>query len=315
MKDIKGKVAFITGGASGIGLGIAKACAKYGMKVVIADSRQEALDEAMVYFKDKKQPVHPIKLDVTDRVAYAKAADEAENVFQKIHVLVNNAGVASGGPVQNMTYKDWDFSMGVNVGGVINGLVTMLPRIIKHGEGGHVVATSSTGGLFAVGGCVIYCTTKFAVAGMMETVATDLQDKNIGASVLVPGPTVTNLGPSTFANRPARLQNEGETWPPKMPPPPKDGQPRPPMPDFSKIFMDPVETGERVVRGIRNNDLFIITHPEFKDGIIARNEALLRACPDQPLDTNLHELLKKMGSLVYNPIYDKQKQVGPPDWI
>jgi NAD(P)-dependent dehydrogenase (short-subunit alcohol dehydrogenase family) len=314
MKDIEGKVAFITGGASGIGLGIAKACAKYGMKAVIADSRQNALDEAMKYFNEKKLPVHPIKLDVTDRVAYAKAADEAEAVFEKIHLLVNNAGVATGGPVWMMTYKDWDFSMGVNVGGAINGIVTILPRIMKHGEGGHIVATSSTGGLAAVGGVVTYNTTKYALAGMMETIATDLQDKNIGASVLVPGPTMTNLGPSTFANRPAHLINEGQAWPPRMPPPPKDGQPRPPMPDFSKIFMDPVEMGERVIRGIRRNDLFIITHPEFKEGFKARNEAIMRACPDEPINTQRYEMLKHMGTLVYNPIYDKQQPVGPPDW-
>ncbi len=316
MKDIKGKVAFITGGASGIGLGIAKACAKYGMKVVIADSRQDALDEAMKYFNEKKLPVHPIKLDVTDREAYARAADEAERVFGKIHVLVNNAGVASGGPVQNMTYKDWDFSMSVNVGGAINGLVTILPRIIKHGEGGHIVATSSTGGLAAVGGVVTYNTTKFALAGMMETAATDLQSLNIGASVLVPGPTTTNLGPSTFANRPEKYRNEGQAWPPQPPKPPP-GQPplkMPPMPDFSKIFMDPVEMGERVIRGIRRNDLFIITHPEFKAGFNVRNEAIMRACPDEPLNTQRYEMLKNMGSLVYNPIYDKQTQVGPPDW-
>lgn len=313
MENIQGKVAFITGGASGIGLGITKACVKYGMKVVIVDSRQDALDEAMVYFKEKNQPVHPIKLDVTDREAYAGAADEAEKVFEKIHVLVNNAGVAVGGPVQNMTYKDWDFCIGINIVGVINGLVTILPRIIKHGEGGHVIATSSTAGLTAVGFNVVYNTTKYALAGMMETIATDLQDLNIGASVLVPGPTATNLGPSTFANRPEHLKNEGQTWPPK---PPAGAPPRRPpnMPDFRKVFMDPVEMGERVVRGIRRNDLFIITHPEFKDGIIARNEALLRACPDQPLNTELHEILKKMGTLVYNPIYEKQEQVGPPDW-
>src|SRR4030042_7188179 len=118
MKDVKGKVAFITGGASGIGRGIAKACARYGMKVVIADSRQDALDEAMKYFKEKKLPVHPIKLDVTDREAYVKAADEAEKVFGKIHVLVNNAGVASGGgPINKLTYKYWGYSRGVNGGG------------------------------------------------------------------------------------------------------------------------------------------------------------------------------------------------------
>ena len=147
MKDLKGKTAFITGGASGIGLGIAKACAKYGMKVVIADMRQDALDEAMAYFKDKKLPVHTFKLNVTDREAYARAADEAEKVFGKIHVLVNNAGVGAGGTIENLTYKDWDYSVSVNMGGVINGVTTILPRMLKHGEGGHIVSTSSTNGI------------------------------------------------------------------------------------------------------------------------------------------------------------------------
>jgi NAD(P)-dependent dehydrogenase (short-subunit alcohol dehydrogenase family) len=310
MKDIKGKVAFITGGASGIGLGIAKACARHGMKVVIVDSRQEALDEAMKYFKEKKQPAHAIKLDVTDREAYARAAAEAEKVYGKIHVLVNNAGVASGGRVDTCTYKDWDFSMDVNVGGTINGLVTVLPYILKHGEGGHIVATSSTGGLTAVGNCAIYCTTKYALAGMMECVATDLQDQNIGASVLVPGPTTTNLGASSFANKSEKYRNAGETWPPKTPPErPKDTKAPPPM--DNGVFMDPVETGERVVRGIINNDLFIITHPEFKEGFNARNEAIMRACPDEPVNHKRKDVVKLFGSLLYNPIYEKQKQVGP----
>jgi len=314
MENIEGKVAFITGGASGIGLGIAKACAKYGMKVVIADMRQDALDEAMAYFKEKKQPVHAIKLDVTDRVAYAKAADEAEAVFGKIHVLVNNAGVGGGGPVETVTYKDWDYTVGVNLGGAINGVMTILPRILKHGEGGHIIATSSTNGIAATGASITYCTTKFAVAGMMEALATELQDKGIGASVLVPGPTTTNLGKSSFENRPAHLRNEGETWPPPPPPPPKDGQPRrPPMMD-KDVWMDPVETGERVVRGIKNNDLFIITHPEFKAGFNVRNEAIMRACPDEPRNAKRWEIIKNFGTIIYNDIYEKQKQVGPPDW-
>jgi NAD(P)-dependent dehydrogenase (short-subunit alcohol dehydrogenase family) len=312
MKDIKGKVAFITGGASGIGLGIAKVFAKNGMKVIIADMRQDALDEAMAYFKKARQSVHPIKLDVTDRIAYAKAADEAEKVFGKIHVLVNNAGVgSSGSSVEKLGYKDWDYSMGVNVGGVINGLVTIIPRILKHGEGGHVVATSSTCGLMAADGFIVYCATKYAVAGMMECVASDLQDKGIGASVLVPGPTNTNLGASSFVNKPANLRNEGETWPPPPPPPSKDGKPQE---DPSKMYMDPVETGERVLRGIRNNDLYIITHPEYKAGIKARHEAIMRACPDEPRDEKRWEVIKTFGTLLYNPIYDKQQQVGPPDW-
>jgi NAD(P)-dependent dehydrogenase (short-subunit alcohol dehydrogenase family) len=307
MKELKDKVAFITGGASGIGLGIAKACAKYGMKVLIVDMRPEALGEAMKYFKEKNLPAHPINLNITNREAYVKAADEAEKVFGKIHVLVNNAGVggSSEGPVEEATFKDWDYSVSVNIGGVINGVVTILPRILKHGEGGHIVSTSSTLGIAASGGSVCYCMTKFAVAGMMESLATDLQDKNVGVSVLLPGPVRTNLGQSSFENRPAQLRNEGETWPPK-PPPMFD--------EMMKIFMDPVETGERVVRGIRNNDLFIHTHPEFREAFIARHEAIMRAIPDEPRDERRVKIARNLGTIYRNDIYDKQQPVGPPDW-
>lgn len=209
------------------------------MKVVIADFRQKPLDEAMSYFNDKKQPAHAIRLDVTDRVAYAKAADEAEATFGNIHILVNNAGVGSGGPVTKLTYKDWDYSMGVNLGGVINGIVTMLPRILKHGEGGHIVATSSTNGIAATGLSLPYCTTKFAIMGMMEALATELQNTNVGVSVLVPGPTLTNLGISSNDNRPAHLRNDEEMNPASeignKPQPPRDPH----------VWMDPIETGER----------------------------------------------------------------------
>jgi NADP-dependent 3-hydroxy acid dehydrogenase YdfG len=316
MEDVKGKVAFITGSASGIGLGIAKACVRYGMKVVIADSRQDALDEAMAYFRENGGEVHPIRLDITDREAYTRAADEAEAKFGKIHVLINNAGVASGGLAQQNTFKDWDFSVGVNITGVANGLVIILPRILKHGEGGHVVSTSSTAGFCAVNGNIIYNATKAAIASMMETLAGELMGTNVGASVLIPGPTNTNLGPSTFANRPEHLRNEGQPWPPQPPP----GRREPPpqmkqmMEDMQKIFMDPVETGERVLRGIRRNDIFIHTHPEFREGYTARHDALIRAIPDEPPNEKRRELIKKMGTLAYNPLYEKQTTPGPPDW-
>ncbi len=313
MKDLRGKVAFITGGASGIGLGIAKACAKYGMKVVIADKRQDALDEAMAYFKEKKLPVHPIKLDVTDREAYARAADEAEKVFGKIHVLVNNAGVGGGGPIESLTYKDWDYVVGVNLGGVINGVMTILPRILKHGEGGHIVSTSSTLGIAAGGNMITYCTTKAAVSAMMEALATDLQDKNIGVSVLFPGPTRGNLGKSSWENRPAHLRNEGETWPPKPPSGTPQRPPRPPE-HMDIVAMDPVETGERVIRGIRRNDLFIHTHPEFREGYIARHDAIIRAIPDEPRNEKRFKIISTFGTIYHNDIYDKQQPVGPPDW-
>lgn len=303
MENVKGKVAFITGGASGIGLGIAKVFAANEMKVVIIDSRQNAIDEAMSYFATTKYPVHAIKLNVTDREAYVKAADEAEKVFGKIHVLVNNAGVGAGGLVENCTYKDWDFGLSINLGGVINGVVTILPRIIKHGEGGHVVATASTSGIFAVGGFSIYSVTKAAVAVFMETIATELRDKGIGASVLVPGATSSNLAVSTAENRPAHLKNDVE------PPPLRAGG----MPKIEPgTWMDPIETGERVLNAIKRNDLYIITHPEFRDGIAARCGALLRSIPVEPPNEKRIAAVKAIGgTLLYNPIYDKQTTPGP----
>ncbi len=302
MESVAGKTAFVTGGASGIGLGIAKVFAASKMKVVIADSRQDALDEAMAYFREKKWPVHPIKLDVTDREAYARAADEAEAVFGKIHILINNAGVGvTGGDIRVNTFKDWDYGVSVNIMGVVNGILTILPRILKHGEAGHIISTSSTAGLFAVGGCAVYNTTKYAVAGLMETIATDLQGTNVGVSVLFPGGTRTNLGVSTQVNRPANLRN---TDPP--PAPPTGARPKLDM----SLYMDPVEMGERVLRGILRNDLFINTHPEFKAGYAIRGEAILRSVPDEPPNEARTAVQKPMGTLLYNTIYEKQTTPG-----
>jgi len=307
MQDVQGKTAFITGGASGMGLGMAKAFANAGMKVVIADIRREALDEAIrENFAETNFDVHGIPLDVTDRNQWVTAADEAEERYEKIHLLVLNAGVGVIATMQTATYKDWDFCMGVNVDGCINGLVTMLPRMLRHGEPGHVVATSSTGGFSAVGGAGLYCTAKFAVAGMMESLATDLADTPIGASVFFPGPVQTSLGLTTREVRPAHLRNEEIA----------DGGPafrRPPHQGVdSNLFMTKEEVGERVLRGIRNGDLMIMTHPEFRDGLVARNDALLRAIPEEPPNTARHEMLKAFGTLLYNPIYDEQKQVLTP---
>jgi NAD(P)-dependent dehydrogenase (short-subunit alcohol dehydrogenase family) len=142
MKDIEGKVAFITGGASGAGLGLAKVCSKNGMKVVIADVRRDSLDRAMSQFGGNPD-VHAIVLDVTDREAFARAADETERVFGKVHVVCNNAGINLFVPIEECTYNDWDWVMGVNFGGVVNGIQTFIPRIRKHGEGGHIVNTAS----------------------------------------------------------------------------------------------------------------------------------------------------------------------------
>lgn len=292
MENLQGKTAFITGAASGIGLGIAKAFAKHGMNIVIADARSEAVENALSFFKDNGYPAHGIALNVTDRDAYARAADEAESVFGNIHILVNNAGVAAGMcPIQEASFNDWDFIVSVNITGVFNGIATILPRILRHGEPGHVVSTSSTGGAFAVAGAGLYCTTKFAVSGMMESLASDLAETNVGVSVFYPGPINSNLGASTETVRPDSLKND---------------QPEQPQPPPSPFNMDAVEAGERVVRAIKRGDLFIWTHPEFKAGMELRNKAIIKAFPDEPIDEMRLKELKTFGTLVYNPVYEKQ---------
>src|SRR5215471_15202322 len=187
MRDLRGRVAFITGGASGIGLGISSAFIDAGMKAVLADLRQDHIDEAMAEFarRGQSQSVHAVRLDVTDRKAMAAAADETERVFGKVHVLVNNAGVGIAGPFRGITYADWDFGLRVNLGGVINGLQTFLPRIRAHGEGGHVVNTASLAALVPMPATYFtYVAAKAAVVAISETIRGELLQENIGVSVL-----------------------------------------------------------------------------------------------------------------------------------
>jgi NAD(P)-dependent dehydrogenase (short-subunit alcohol dehydrogenase family) len=307
MKDVSGKNAFITGGASGMGLGMAKAFAEAGMNVVIADIRQEALDEAMKEFENTNFAVHAIKLDVTDRDGWVKAANKAEERFGPIHLLALNAGVGVAGPMSTSTYRDWDFNIQVNLYGVINGVVTVLPRMQALDEECHIVTTSSTGGFSAVGTAGLYCTAKFAVSGMMESLATELEGSNVGVSCFYPGPVQTNLGATTGEVRPEHLKNEPK---PDVGP---DGRPPRNFTFDPSVFMSKEEVGKRVLRGILRGDLFIMTHPEFAPGIEARNKALLRAQPVEPINEERKETVAKFGTLLYNPIYDKQKVLdGPP---
>ncbi len=307
MESVEGKTAFITGGASGMGLGMAKVFARNGMKVVIADIRQEALDEAMAGFKDTNLAVHPVLLDVSDREAYARAADEAERVFGKIHLLCNNAGIGVTGPIKNATYDDWDWLKSVMLDGVINGVQTILPRIRGHGEGGHIVNTASMSGAFASGDAGIYITMKYAVVGMAEALHWELMDENIGVSAFLPGGVRTNiftshkLRPEGMTTGYAQQDARREAMFTAM-----QNAPQNPDDPLAAITMDIIEVGERVLRGIRRNDLFIITHPEFREGIQARNDALIRAIPDEPLNQTRLEFLRRASTLVNQPIYARQ---------
>jgi NAD(P)-dependent dehydrogenase (short-subunit alcohol dehydrogenase family) len=209
MKDFAGKIAFITGGASGAGFGQAKVFSEAGMKVVIADIRQDHLDEAMAYFKAKKAPVHGIKLDITDRKAYTAAADEVERVFGgPPQLLINTAGVNAFGPAEASTFEDFDWVLNVDLMGVINAMVIFVPRMIKAGKGGHIASVASMGGFMASSGCTPYSVAKAGVIMLMECYWQALKPYGIGVTCLCPGGIKSNIDQSALT-RPKHLANTG----------------------------------------------------------------------------------------------------------
>ena len=266
MQNLPGKTAFITGGASGIGLGIAKALLGAGMNVAIADIRDDHLAAAEAELAGGDR-VLPIKLDVTDRAAFAAAADAAEAKFGKIHVLCNNAGVAVVGPTELATFADWDWVMGVNVGGTINGIVTILPRILAHGEGGHIVCTASMSGLVPVGGTTIYSSGKAAVTSMMECMRPELEPRGVICSAFCPGAVQSNIA-EAGKTRPADLSETGYAEADKR---------RASGGNFMHLFQTKEEVGQRVLQGILNDELYILTHSEFLTGVRERGEATTAA--------------------------------------
>jgi NAD(P)-dependent dehydrogenase (short-subunit alcohol dehydrogenase family) len=292
MQNLEGKVAFITGGASGIGMGIAIAFVNAGMKVLISDFRQDHLGESTAYFKQKglEKGVHHLPLDVTDRAAFVRAADEAERVFGKVHILCNNAGVGLLGPIKLAKYGDWDWGLSVMLGGVINGIQTFLPRILKHGEGGHIVTTSSMGGVIPLSESPIYSTVKAGVIAMCESMRGELAADNIGVSAFCPGPVATNISevglmrPAQYKNDTGYAAKEAEL------------AARPNSPNWMSIE----ECGERVLRGIRRNDLYIFTHREFKEGVAERMEAMLASFPKEQIN---RARAAEITFLTSNPVF------------
>lgn len=269
MKEVAGKTAFVTGGASGIGLGIAKALLGAGANVVIADIRDDHLASATAELAGGER-VLALKLDVTDRAQYAAAADKAEAKFGKIHILVNNAGVAVVGPTELATFADWDWVMGVNVGGTINGIVTVLPRILAHGEGGHIVCTASMSALVPVGGTTIYSSSKAAVTSMMECMRPELEARGVICSAFCPGAVQSNIA-EAGKTRPAALAETGYADADRR---------RQQGGNFFHLYQTKEEVGERVLQGILNDELYILTHSEFLVGVKERGEATTLAVQD-----------------------------------
>jgi NAD(P)-dependent dehydrogenase (short-subunit alcohol dehydrogenase family) len=269
--DFAGKTALITGGVSGIGFGIARALAGAGMNLILTYRNEGHRAEAEAWFSENHLPVPRfVELDATDRARWKDIAAESG----KVHVLVNNAGVSVFGPTDEASHDDYDWIMGVNFGGTVNGLVAMLPGMKAHGEGGHVVNVASMAAFCAGPQAGIYTASKFAVRGLTESLRYNLSPYNIGVSLMCPGLTRTNAWDSAL-KRPDAFAESGFA-------PPDRNE----LEHFGKAFdlgMDPLEVGEKTLAGMRANKGLILTHPDHREDFEEIAAELLAALPDEPV--------------------------------
>jgi len=265
MKDFKGKTAVVTGAGSGIGLGLARTFAHEGMNVALIDNRPDTLPGAAAQVREFGGKALELNVDVTDRVALTLAADEIERTFGKIHVVCNNAGVlVYGKHILETTFNEWDWIIDNSLIGEINGVEIFVPRILKHGEPGHVVNTSSIGG-FQVRAELLtgaYSVCKYGVLALTEALAGDLADTNVGVSVLAPAAANTNIYRSVF-HRPAKYGGPYKG--------PDD------TPDELKNGMPGDMIGRRVLAAIRDGDLYIFTHYATKAWLERRHQRIIDA--------------------------------------
>ncbi len=265
MTDLRDKTAFITGGASGIGLALARALLAEGANTVIADVEADALESAEQSLDAPADRLMTCVLDVTDRAAFADARDAAVDAMGGVQLVFNNAGVNAAGPVQEMTYPDFDWVLGVNLGGVVNGVVTFLPELQRHGPAAHLINTASVGGLLGMRGLSIYNASKFGVVGLSEALRADLEGTGIGVSVLCPGIIDTALA-SSERNRPAHLQN-ADTAPVATPP---DSEAAPANP----IAMSADEFAALALDAVVHDRFWVCSHPEFAPLVTQRNASV-----------------------------------------
>ena len=298
MKDFQGKVAFITGGASGLGLGLAKVFSEAGAKVVIADIRQDHLDEALAYFRTKNAAVHAIRLDITDRAAYAAAADEVERVYGSPPQLVfNNAGVNTFGPTEKSTFEDWDWVIGVDFWGVVNGMQTFVPRMIASGQPGHIVNTSSMGGFEGSTAAAIYCAAKAAVNNLSESYRMSLEKYGIGVTVCTPANIKSNIFDAT-KTRPERLKNTGYLV---------NEQTIDSLKSIHIHGMEPEVLAGHIKKAVEDNQAYCIPYPEVREGLEKHFKAILDAIPPMESDP---EGAKQRTEALRNWARDRAKMVA-----
>ena len=268
MTEITGRTAFITGGANGIGLGIARALARAGAKIALADRDADALSRASAELSGTTA-VETVVLDVRDRDAFERAADEMEAKLGPISLLCNNAGVSGGAPAGKFTFELWDWSLGINLGGVVNGVTILLPRIMARGQGGHIVNTASGAGLIGTPSGTLYCTGKFGVVGMSEALRGELQPAGIGVSVLCPGPVATDIIARSDEDKPAAELTAAQRQQVEE----RYAQ----MAAYLAAGRSPDDVGKMVLDAIEANRLYIHTDRSMLPYLEARQQELLAA--------------------------------------
>jgi NAD(P)-dependent dehydrogenase (short-subunit alcohol dehydrogenase family) len=268
MRDFKGKTAIVTGAASGIGLGIAKALAHAGANIVLADLRPEPLEVARQAIQAIGVRAVAVTVDVSDPDSVAAAGKAALDAFGALHIAVNNAGVAMHGtPVEDVTLQEWEWVVGVNVKGVINGIRTFVPMIRGHGQGGHVVNTGSVSSLFVRNGRNqgAYAMTKYAVLALSEALEQELAGSGIGVSILCPGGVDTSI----FASAATRPDRFGGSYS-------RPGQEAMKSASATGVLAPDV-VGRRVLQAIQDNEFYILTHTGERAAIGARFDRIRAA--------------------------------------
>jgi NAD(P)-dependent dehydrogenase (short-subunit alcohol dehydrogenase family) len=269
VRELAGKTAFVTGGASGIGLALGCAFSQAGMKVMLADIEENALTAAVESLRSSARDVRGVVCDVADPDSVERAAEASYEAFGNVHLVCNNAGVAAAGGIDNISIDNWRWVLDVNLMGVLHGIRSFLPHIRAHGEGGHIVNTASMAGMNGGLGFSPYVASKFAVVGMSEGLATQLKPLGIGVTVLCPGYVRTRIGESG-RNRPERY---GTTQSPDPASP--AGLLLAHIAERLRSGLAPSEVAARVLAAIRGDELYVFNHPEMRGEVEERFAAVM----------------------------------------
>jgi NAD(P)-dependent dehydrogenase (short-subunit alcohol dehydrogenase family) len=288
MREFKGKVAVITGAASGIGRGIAERCVREGIKVVLADIEDAALTKAETELKVLGGTVLSVRTDVSKRSDVELLARQALEAFGQVHLLFNNAGVAAGGAPWEATWNDWQWVVGVNLWGVVHGVKVFTPLMLRQNTDCHIINTSSAAGLIVGSTSAPYAVTKHAVVALSESLYLTLEQRKslVHVSVLCPGLVRTNII-NAERNRPAELQNEPVTMTPEM----QAG-----LAAFKAAMeasMLPLEVADVVFDAIQKEQFYILPHPEWTEVIQLRTDKLLRMENPQNPAATVAKLIRK----------------------